>query len=449
VPGTIEAEDFDLGGYSDTTAGNEGTAYRTDVDVDIKAVGDGFALGWMTAGEWLEYTINVAVEGDYTVTLHAGAVEAGRTVELSSCGAKLGGTIAIPQVGEWGQFSDTAGMTIHLTPGLQVIRLTVGALDYLDLDSITLESGAAAGTGGAGTGGAGTGGALHKFVGNITTGWNGAMDTDDRVFKTYWDQVTPENAGKWGSVQATATSGFNWATLDAIYDYSKKNGIIFKQHTFVWGAQQPTGNITEANVKTWIQTFCQRYPETKLIDVVNEPPPHTEPSYAGAIGGGTNGSWAWITNAFKWAREYCPNAILILNDYNNIEYGDQNQHFIDIVKTIQAAGAPIDAVGAQSHGLSGGVSTGTMKTLITKLHNDTGLPVYITEYDIDQANDTAQLDKFKEHFPFFMETEWVHGVTIWGWIYGKTWIPASGLIRDGQPRPAMTWLMDQLGRPAP
>src|SRR5690606_18438792 len=128
---------------------------------------------------------------------------------------------------------------------------------------------------------------------------------------------------------------------------------------------------------------------TPLIDVVNEPPPHTTPSYANAIGGGTNGSWQWIINAFIWAEEACPNSILILNDYNNIEYGDQNQHFIDIAKTVKNAGAPIHAVGAQSHGLHGqyGASTQTMKNLVTKLYNDVGLPVYITEYDIGEAND--------------------------------------------------------------
>jgi hypothetical protein len=46
-------------------------------------------------------------------------------------------------------------------------------------------------------------------------------------------------------------------------------------------------------------------------------------------------------------------------------------------------------------------------------------------------------------------TEWIHGITVWGWIQGKTWVPNSGLIRDGSPRSAMTWLMNELGRPVP
>lgn len=288
---------------------------------------------------------------------------------------------------------------------------------------------------------------LPKFVGNITTG--NAVDTNGLTFSEHWDQITPENAGKWGSVQRTADSAPNWGALDAIYDYAEQNGIIFKQHTFVWGSQQPSGELTQADVQSWMQEFCARYPRTRLIDVVNEPPPHTEPSYAEAIGGGTNGDWQWIANAFTWAREYCPNATLILNDYNNIEFGNQNQHFIDIVQAVQARGPLIDAVGAQAHGLSGANSTANMIALLNKLHDDTGLPVYITEYDIDQNDDGAQLNRFQEHFSFFLDTEWIHGVTVWGWIFGRTWVPSSGLIRNGAARPAMVWLMEELGRPVP
>jgi len=286
-----------------------------------------------------------------------------------------------------------------------------------------------------------------KFVGNITTG--NSVDTNGLIYSDYWNQITPENAGKWGSVQRTAASAPNYAALDAIYDYTQSKGIIFKEHTFLWGPQQPTGDITPADVQNWMRGFCSRYPNTRLIDVVNEPPPHTEPSYANAIGGGTNTNWQWIANAFVWAREACPNATLILNDYNNIEFANQTQHFIDIVKAIQAQGAPIDAVGAQAHGLNGANSTGTMIQLLTKLHDDTGLPVYITEYDINQADDATQLARFQEHFGFFLDTEWVRGVTVWGWILGRTWVANSGLIRNGEPRPAMTWLMQQLDRPVP
>jgi len=288
-------------------------------------------------------------------------------------------------------------------------------------------------------------------VGNITTG--DQMDAAGKKFSNHWDQVTPENAGKWGSVQQNPGGGYNWGTLDAIADYAEQNGIIFKQHAFVWGSQQPAGSPNESQVKAWMSSFCDRYPDVKLIDVVNEPPPHTTPSYANNIGGGTDSTWAWITNSFKWAREACPNAILILNDYNNVEWPNDNQHFIDITKRILQDGAPIDAVGAQSHDLDNAqVPFSRVKMLIEKLHADTGLPVYITEYDISTTDDQAQLQTYQEQIPYFLTQSFIPGVTIWGWIVGRTWsqAPNSGLVsQSGQPRPAMTWLMEELGRPSP
>ena len=304
-----------------------------------------------------------------------------------------------------------------------------------------------------GTGGRlGGGGAGPQFVGNITTGFSNGMDQGTRKFASYWDQVTPENAGKWGSVQSNAGAAFNWTALDAIYDYAEKNKILFKQHTFIWGSQQPGGTINPEAVQKWMTEFCTRYPNTKLIDVVNEPPPHTKPAYDGNIGGGTDGDWKWIANAFTWARAACPNAVLILNDYNNIEWTNDSSHFIDIVKKVQAAGGPIDAIGAQAHDLDhASVSLATVTKLLGNLNSETGLPVYITEMDIDSTDDARQLSLYQQYFPLFMGTSYVKGITIWGWIYGQTWAsaPNSGLIKSGAPRPAMTYLMEQLGRPAP
>jgi len=311
-------------------------------------------------------------------------------------------------------------------------------------------TGGAAATGGANTAGgataAGGGASLPKFVGNISTG--NAVDSGTLKYSKYWDQITPENAGKWGSVQGSTTSAFNWASLDSFYQYAQTNNIIFKQHVFVWGSQQPSGTPTLAQVETWIKTFCTRYPNTKVIDVVNEPPPHTTPNYTANLGAGEGGTYAWITKAFKLSRQYCGSAVLVLNDYNNLEYASQEQHFIDIVKDIKANGAPIDAVGCQGHALKG-MSTATLQTNVNKMATDTGLPVYITEYDIGDASDATQLTNFQNHFSVFLNTSSIKGITVWGWINGRTWISNSGIVNGTTPRSAMTWLMGQLNRPVP
>ena len=300
----------------------------------------------------------------------------------------------------------------------------------------TRSSGGAAGAGGTST--------SKKFVGNITT--NNAVRNG---FAQYWDQITPENEGKWGSVQPSQGS-FNWSALDAIYAYAKSNNIVFKQHNFVWGNQQPSwvnsGNAQTA-VQAWMKAFCDRYPDTKLIDVVNEPPPHTTPAYIDGMGGSGASGWDWIVNAFKWARAACPNAILILNDYNNIEYSNDNSHTIDIVTSIKAAGAPIDAVGCQAHDAYK-LSTSTVKGFIDKIAQQTGLPVYITEYDIGIADDSMQEQVMQDQITMYWNDDNVKGITLWGYIVGSTWRANTGIQQpSGAMRPAMTWLMQFLGRP--
>ncbi len=138
VPGRIEAENFDPLGVFDSTDQNEGGEYRLDTAVDIKATADGYAVGWMTSGEYLEFTIDVRSEADYPVYVRAGAAGAGRTLTIEQCDKTLINELAIPNVPNWGQYKTVLVGDVHLTPGLQKIRISVGATDYMDLDWVQI-----------------------------------------------------------------------------------------------------------------------------------------------------------------------------------------------------------------------------------------------------------------------------------------------------------------------
>jgi endo-1,4-beta-xylanase len=279
----------------------------------------------------------------------------------------------------------------------------------------------------------------------------GNTDTRDAVrsdFVTYWDQLTPENVGEWASVQGISANTFSWSRLDATYKYCEENNIIFKEHCFVWGAGQASW-INDSNavaaVQSWMKTFCDRYPKTRLIDVVNEPL-HYTPRYANGLRGEIGATWDWIVNSFKWAREACPNAVLILNDYNIIEYSSDHSKLIDVVKTALAAGAPIMAIGAQGHDVAK-VPLSTVQAYVANIVSQTGLPVYITALDLGIHDDNQQATTLKDFVTTFWNDPSVPGITYWGYIVGATWRDNTGLMTsDGIMRPAMTWLMDFLGR---
>lgn len=282
----------------------------------------------------------------------------------------------------------------------------------------------------------------NKFLGNITTAYSIRSD-----FGTYWNQLTPENETKWASIEGTRDV-YNWDTVDKQYKYCQDNNIPFKFHCLIWGSQYPTWmdklsqNEQLEEITEWFDAVAERYPDLDYIDVVNEAlPGHAPAPYKNALGGDGTSGYDWIVKSFIMARERWPKAVLIYNDFNTFQWNTDG--FIDLLKKIVAAGAPIDAAGCQSHDLND-MSGANFKTVLEKIHNQTGLPILISEYDINLQDDQLQLTRFKEQIPIMWEADYVAGVTLWGYIYGSTWVDHSGLIKNGVERPALTWLREYM-----
>lgn len=378
----------------------------------------------------------------------AGSSTASGGVSATGGHTSTGGSPATGGIVATGGTPATGG--VPSTGGIVATGGVVATGGYQTTGGMTATGGKSSSTGGTIGGTTGSGGttisgtkpAVKKFFGNIDT--NGSIRSD---FKTMWDQFSPENAGKWGSVQGSQGS-FNWNSLDAMYKYTQDNGILFKEHTFCWGAQQP-GWVNSSNaqtaVKAWMKAFCDRYPKVAMIDVFNESL-HNSPAYKEGMGGAGTSGYDWIANAFKWAREACPNAILLYNDYNTIEYANENSGVIKLVNAIKGAGAPIDGVGCQAHDVAK-VSASTVLSYVDKIITQTSLPVYITEMDIGVADDSQQSKIMQDIVKPLWENDNVKGFTYWGYITGATWRANTGLMSSsGAKRPALTWLMSFLGR---
>ena len=306
-----------------------------------------------------------------------------------------------------------------------------------------------------------------KFVGNITT--RGQVRSD---FTQLWNQITAENECKWGSIN-TARGQFNWSGCDAAYNWAKKNGGHFKFHALVWGSQYPnwikgkSASETKEIITEWFDAVAKHYPDLEMIDVVNEAIRtgnnnyHSDYPSTNIIQalGGDNGNYEFVAEAFRMARKRWPNAILIYNDYNTVQW--QKNEGIDLIQKLKKAGAPVDAYGLQAHDMqvSGGQAGGqggggsclninTLKSAIEEIWTKTQIPLFISEYDIASNDDNDQKNCYSQQISYFMENEHIAGITIWGYIYGATWTSGgnSGIIRDGKDRPAMTWLKDYLSK---
>jgi endo-1,4-beta-xylanase len=293
-------------------------------------------------------------------------------------------------------------------------------------------------------------GAQTKFLGNVTG------NSVPANFSTYWNQVTPENATKWGSVEGTRNT-MNWAGADAAYNWAQTNGRPFKFHTFVWGSQFPNwltnSGLTQAQqraeIEQWMQLACQRYPNITAIDVVNEPIKTPMP-FAAALGGTGSTGWDWVITSFQLARQFCPNADLLINEYGTENDPPVRAQYKTLIGLLQARGL-IDGIGIQAHYFN---IDNMNRAAVTTMLNDyatLNLPIWVSELDIVAGgSDAGQLAKYQDVFPGFWEHNRVVGVTLWGYIVGQTWRDGTGLVTDqGQERPAMTWLKGYVGGQPP
>ena len=131
LPGTIQAENFDDGGagraYADASAGNAGGRYRT-TDVDIEATNDGgsgYDVGWVSAGEWLNYSVDVMSAGNYDIDVRAASAGAGGTFHIEVNGVDKTGPMTVPNTGGWQTWTTIRPPTVALSAGPQVWRLVM------------------------------------------------------------------------------------------------------------------------------------------------------------------------------------------------------------------------------------------------------------------------------------------------------------------------------------
>lgn len=138
IPGTFQAENFDEGGqfvsYNDADAGNAGGKYRTtDVDIDAALdTGGGFLVGWTRLGEWLQYTVNVATSGTYTLEARVANIGTGATFRVEVDGVDRTGPVSVPNTGDWQTWQTFSVPGIPLNAGARVIRIVFTGITSRD-----------------------------------------------------------------------------------------------------------------------------------------------------------------------------------------------------------------------------------------------------------------------------------------------------------------------------
>jgi hypothetical protein len=131
LPGTVEAEDYDLGGqgvaYNDANPNNNGGAYRPGEGVDLEGATDtglGFDVGWTAPGEWLEYAVDVTA-GFYDIEVRVASDSSGGMLHIEFDGVDRTGPVTIPATGGWQNWTTVRAEGVTLDAGVQTMRLAM------------------------------------------------------------------------------------------------------------------------------------------------------------------------------------------------------------------------------------------------------------------------------------------------------------------------------------
>ncbi|HVG17327.1 MAG TPA: endo-1,4-beta-xylanase, partial [Chitinophagaceae bacterium] len=263
-----------------------------------------------------------------------------------------------------------------------------------------------------------------------------------RLLGELFNTVTIDNNLKWPVWMDPAKRAKTKVAMQWIND----NGFRLRGHNLVWPgkkftpsfySRQPSFGPSFADSITKHIEDIATYTKGRVFawDVINEM--MHEKEYFEVMPRSKAVEW------FKQARRIDPSALLFINEYgmlNSISSPKNIETYLELIGELRHGGAPIDAIGVQGHV---GRQPRNPEQVLTDLDlfTATGLPVQITEFDINSPDEELQADYTRDFLIACYSHPIVTGFTMWGFWQGAHWKPDAAMFRkDWTPKPnAAAW----------
>jgi xylan 1,4-beta-xylosidase len=147
IPGMIQAVHYNTGGegvgYHDTTAGNSGTKYIRNDNVDIRDNPEGGVnINSNVTGEWLKYNVNVKSTGAYNLGLRYTTNMTGTQIRVWLDSTDVTGVVTLANTGGWANWQTQTLKGLNLTAGNHTLKVetVTGEFDYSTLQFVAADN---------------------------------------------------------------------------------------------------------------------------------------------------------------------------------------------------------------------------------------------------------------------------------------------------------------------
>jgi endo-1,4-beta-xylanase len=291
-----------------------------------------------------------------------------------------------------------------------------------------------------------------------------------------FNMVEPEDVMKWWVVRADANT-FDFRQGDDVVRFAQAHGMKVRGHCLLWGLDNPAwltqGQFTTVRLSELLHEHINKVMkhysgQVFAWDVVNEAFDengnvrdslwYNQPG-TGLAGKGT----AYIEEAFRWAHEVDPQALLFYNEAEGEGMNRKSDAVYAMVKDFKTRGVPIDGVGLQLHISNLNFDVGAVATNIARLAA-LGVQIQITELDVSlpldprgQVSDPNELTRQAEIYRGIvracLRSSGCTAIQTWGFTDRYSWIGSHSHGTRGQallfdrsyrPKPSYQALLDEL-----
>ena len=294
-----------------------------------------------------------------------------------------------------------------------------------------------------------------------------------------FNMVEPEDVMKWWVVRRDPGT-FDFRQGDQVIAFARAHAMKVRGHCLVWDHDNPKW-LTPANftpqqladlLQEHIATVMKHYAgQVFAWDVVNEAfDEHGKPKdsiWFNQPGIGFSGQdTAYIEQAFRWARDADPEALLFYNEAEAEGMSPKSDAVYAMIKDFKHRGVPIDGIGLQLHISKLDFDPDPLAKNIVRL-SALGIQVHITELDVSLPLDATgairesdlrrQADVYGNVLHACLQNPGCTAVQNWGFTDKYSWIGShSHAARGGallfdksyKPKPAYTAVLDELSSQA-